>query len=149
MDQINLEIRKANPSDFKKVHELIVEFATFIKTPEKVLITPDQMTEDQDIFNCLVATSGNEIIGFATYFFSYYSWTGKAIYLDDLYVKNDYRGKGIGNTLFDRVIEIGKSESCFKMKWQVSNWNAKAQEFYKSRGAEIDNVEINCDLVLM
>lgn len=145
---MNIEIRKAKPDDFQDIHKLIMDFATFIKTPEKVQTTPEQMIKDQLFFNCIIATGGKEIIGFATFFFSYYSWTGKAIYLDDLYVKKDYRGKGIGSTLFDKIIEIGKRENCSKMKWQVSNWNSKAQEFYKSRGAIIDDVEINCDLTL-
>lgn len=145
---MQIEIRKALPGDFEEVHKLIMKFATFIKTPEKVQITPEQMIKDQKLFKCLVATNENEIIGFATYFFSYYSWTGKAIYLDDLYVKDDYRGKGIGSSLFNKVMKIGKEENCFKMRWQVSNWNDKAQEFYKSKGASIDNVEVNCDLAL-
>ncbi|GAA4272178.1 GNAT family N-acetyltransferase [Aquimarina gracilis] len=145
---MTVEIRKALPNDFEEVHRLIKEFATFIKTPEKVKITPEQMVKDQGIFNCLVAIDEDEIIGFATYFFSYYSWTGKAIYLDDLYVKDAYRGDGIGTQLFDKVIEKGKEENCYKMKWQVSNWNNKAQEFYKSKGAIIDDVEVNCDLIL-
>lgn len=145
---MKIEIKNAEPDDFKDVHSLIIEFATFIKTPEKVQITPEQMVKDQFLFNCVIATSGKETIGFATYFFSYYSWTGKAIYLDDLYVKKDYRGNGVGGMLFDKIMEIGKKENCYKMKWQVSNWNNKAQEFYKSKGAIIDDVEINCDLTL-
>jgi len=142
------KIRMAESNDFVEVHKLIKEFALFIKTPGKVKITPEQMAKDKEHFKCLVATVDEAIVGFATYFFSYYSWTGKAIYLDDLYVKEDYRGRNIGNGLFNKVIEIGKTENCYKMKWQVSNWNNKAQDFYKSRGAIIDDVEINCDLEL-
>ena len=85
-------------------------------------------------------------MGFATYFIAYYSWTGKVVYLDDLYVLEKYRGLGIGSKLLDRVIEIAKNENCKKVRWQVSNWNDKAIEFYKMRGAIIDEVEINCDL---
>lgn len=146
---MEVKIRKAEPKDFVEVHNLIVDFAKFIQTPDKVKITSDQMIKDKDFFNCLIALSGEQIIGFATFFFSYYSWTGKAIYLDDLYVNPDFRGKGIGSELFDKVLEYGKEEGCIKMKWQVSNWNNKAQEFYKSRGANIDDVEINCDLDLI
>lgn len=145
---MKITIRKATPSDFNDIHALIMEFATFIQTPEKVRITPEQMIEDQQVFNCLVALKDDTIIGFATYFFAYYSWSGKAIYLDDLYVQEALRGNGIGSQLFDRVTEIGQQENCVKMRWQVSNWNQKAQAFYKSRGAEIDEVEINCDLTL-
>ncbi len=141
-------IRKANPKDFSDIHKLIKEFATFIESPEKVTITPEEMLKDQNYFNCLVATYEEKIIGFATYFICYYSWTGKAIYLDDLYVVEKYRGSGLGNKLFNEVVKIGRDESCYKMKWQVSRWNKKAQEFYRSKGATIEDVEINCDLVL-
>ena len=143
-----MKIRVANPHDFQAVFDLIKEFATFIKTPEKVLITPEQMIKDQDFFNCIVAEVENEIVGFATYFFGYYSWSGRAIYLDDLYVQEKYRGKELGTMLFDKVVELGKKDGCGQMRWQVSNWNHNAQEFYKSKGAKIDDVDINCILQL-
>ena len=141
-------IRKADPADFEAVHAMLKEFATFISTPDKVLTTPAQMVCDSDVFRCLIALEGDKPVGFATYFMAYYSWTGKAIYLDDLYVKEEYRGRGIGSALFDFVLKMGREAECKKMKWQVSNWNEKAQAFYKSRGAVIDAVEINCDLML-
>ena len=141
-----IEIRKGEVKDFREIHSLIKDFATFIKTPAKVSITPEQMAKDQEFFNCLVAIDEDKIIGFATYFFAYYSWSGKAVYLDDLYVTDAYRGKGVGSQLFDKVLETGKAENCKKMRWQVSQWNKKAIDFYKDRGAKIDDVEINCDL---
>ncbi len=143
---MDITIRAAQQNDFTKVHQLIEEFAACIKTPEKVTITVPQMLEDQDYFNCLAATNGTDIVGFATYFFSYYSWTGKAIYLDDLYVTENYRNLGIGTQLFDQILAIGKNQHCYKMRWQVSNWNQKAITFYKSKGAHIDEVEMNCDI---
>lgn len=141
-------IRKATENDFEEVYSLIKEFALFIKTPGKVSITPERMKLDKDYLQCLVAVEGERIIGFATYFFAYYSWTGKAIYLDDLYVLEECRGKKIGTMLMDTVLEVGRKENCTKVRWQVSNWNNKAIEFYKKRGAVIDDVEINCDLKL-
>jgi GNAT superfamily N-acetyltransferase len=143
-----MEIRKAEPKDFEQVFSLILEFATFIKTPEKVKITAEQMTSERNHFECLLAVEGERIVGFATYFMAYYTWTGKAVYLDDLYVSEAYRGKGIGGNLFDSVIEAAKAAECKKLRWQVSNWNKNAIDFYKSRGATIDEVEINCDLKL-
>jgi len=145
---MHIEIRKGEPRDFTQVFALIKEFATFITTPEKVLTSPEQMEKDKDFFQYYVALDGDAVIGFATYFFAYYSWTGKAIYLDDLYVKEPYRGLSIGTKLFDTILETGTKENCKKLKWQVSNWNSKAIEFYKNRGADIDDVEINCDLML-
>lgn len=145
---MNIEIRKGEVKDFVQVYALITEFATFITTPEKVLNSPKQMEADKDFFQCYIALDGEKLIGFATYFFAYYSWTGKAIYLDDLYVQESYRGLGIGTKFFDTILETGKQENCIKLKWQVSSWNSKAIEFYKKRGAGIDAVEINCDLML-
>lgn len=145
---MNIKIRTANTDDFLEVHNLIKEFSIFIKTPEKVTITPDQMIKDKDLFRCLVAVDNFTIISFATYYFSYYSWSGKTVYLDDLYVTDNYRNHEIGTLLFDKVTEIGKDENCKKMKWQVSKWNTKAQDYYKSKGAVIDDMEINCTLNL-
>jgi len=145
---MNIEIKVAQPGDFKQVYNLIKEFAKFIGVPETVKNSPEQMLKDQKYFNCLIATNQEKIIGFATFFYAYYSWTGKAVYLDDLYVLEEYRGKGIGSKLFDKILTIGKEENCLKIRWQVSNWNKKAQEFYKNKGATIDEIELNCDLSL-
>lgn len=140
--------RQATQTDFKAIHALIMELADFVKTPEKVSITPEQMALDKDIFQALVVVHENEIIGFATYYFAYFSWTGKSIYLDDLYVKEAFRGKGIGSELMQYVFEIARKNNCKKVRWQVSNWNSKAIDFYKKLGAEINDIEINCDLKL-
>lgn len=141
-------IRKATEEDFELILNLIKEFSVFINTPEKVSITLEQMIQDKNYFQCMVAVDEGKIVGFATYFFAYYSWIGKSIYLDDLYVIEEFRGKGIGADLFDAIITIARDESCKKVRWQVSNWNSKAIAFYKSRGAVIDDVEMNCDLIL-
>jgi ribosomal protein S18 acetylase RimI-like enzyme len=145
---MSIEIRKASENDFTSIHGLVKEFATFIETPEKVTITVEQMIQDKDYFKCLIAIDCNIIVGFATYFFSYYSWTGKALYIDDLYVKENHRGKSIGTNLLDTLFHIANEENCKKVKWQVSNWNERAIEFYKKRGAVIDDIEINCELKL-
>ncbi len=92
-----------------------------------------------DYFNCIVAVNANrQIIGFATYFFSSYSWIGKALHLVDLFVLENYRRHKVGNQLIDKIIEIAKKSGCKKVRWQVSNWNKKAIDFYKKLGAEID-----------
>lgn len=145
---MSIQIRPSVEADLPYIYDLILEFSIFQKTPEKVKITMEQMIEDQDDFKCLVAVDEGKIIGFASYYFAYHSWSGKAIYLDDLYVQPTYRGQNIGNQLFDAVMEIGKQNSCIKMKWLVSGWNTKAQEFYKSRGATIEDTEWICDLGL-
>jgi len=142
-------IRKAMEEDIPAIFLLLKEFTTFQKTPEKLLVTEEQMKEDQELFKCIVAedTTLNKIIGYACFSFIYYSWSGKALYLDDLYVREIYRGQNIGSMLMNKVIAHAKENNCKKMRWQVSNWNTNAQAFYKKLGAVIDDVEINCDLV--
>jgi len=141
-------IRPATTDDFANILTLIKEFATFQKTPDRVTNTVKLMKEEQEIFNCLVAEVDGEIVAFATFFFCYYSWSGKSMYLDDLYVKEDYRGQSIGKDLLLQIIEKAKANNCKKVRWQVSNWNQKAIDFYKDFGADIGDIEINCDLIL-
>ena len=143
------KIRKAGIKDFKNIHRLIQEFAEFQKSPEKVKITIDKMIEQKDHFNCLVVEDEQgEILGYSNYSIVYYSWVGKSIYLDDLYVKSSFRSIGIGSLLMNEVFNIGRKEKCNRVRWQVSKWNANAIAFYKKIGAVIDDIEINCDLLL-
>ena len=146
---MSFNIRLATENDFEAIHALNMEFAQFIKTPDKYKITLEQMKAEQKYFKCLVVEKGiGEIIGFATTFIAWFSWIGKSLYLDDLYIVEKYRGNGIGTQLLDAVFKIAKEENCKKVKWQVSKWNKNAIEFYKKKGAGIDDVEINCDLIL-
>ena len=146
---MTINIRTAMPADFGAVLNLVKEFSIFQKTPEKVTITLEQMEAEKDMLKCLVAeTIDGEIVAFATYFFAYYSWSGKALYLDDLYVKDAFRKQAIGKKLLDSIITIGKDEHCKKVRWQVSGWNIVAINFYKKMGAAIDETEINCDLMI-
>lgn len=145
---MEIEIRPVNVSDFKLLIELFREFATFEKLPEKMTNTVEKMMEDREHFHCFVAVDRrNEIVGYVTYFFSYYTWIGKSLYMDDLYVRPEFRSTGIGTMLINRVIEFAKTENCRKLRWQVSEWNKPAIEFYRKLGAEIDGTEQNCDLV--
>jgi len=146
---MSFNVRLATENDFEAIHSLNKEFAQFIKKPEKFRISLEQMKEEQAHFRCLVVENETEeIIGFATTFIAWYSWIGKSMYLDDLYIIEKYRDNGLGSKLIDEVIAMAKQENCKKVKWQVSKWNKNAIEFYKKKGAEIDQVEINCDLIL-
>jgi len=106
------------------------------------------MIAQQDHFKILVAeTDSGKIIGFASTFIAWYSWIGKSLYLDDLYIIDEYRKNGLGSRLMDEVICLARRQGCKKIRWQVSRWNENAIKFYKKKGAVIDDVEINCDLV--
>lgn len=143
-----MNIRKAIESDFEQINALFVEFAKFEKLPDKMVNSVERMKAEKEFFNCwVVETDDNQIVGYASYFFCYYTWTGKSMYMDDLYVKSEFRGSGIGTLLINRIIECAKETGCHKLRWQVSNWNDSAINFYKKLGADIDNVEQNCDLV--
>ncbi|HEY5407605.1 MAG TPA: GNAT family N-acetyltransferase [Ginsengibacter sp.] len=146
---MNVIIRKADEQDFPSIFALMKEFSVFQKTPEKVRLTLEQLIAEKDIFQCIVATTDdNEIIGFASFFFTYYSWSGKGLYLDDLYVKEGFRNQSIGKKLLEAIIDFAKQERCKKVRWLVSGWNTNAIEFYKKMGAVVDGTELTCDLSL-
>jgi len=83
-------IRIATEDDFERIHSLNQDFAQFIKTPEKFRITIEQMKQEKNLFRMLVIESFGEIIGFASTFIAWYSWIGKSLYLDDLYIMEKY-----------------------------------------------------------
>jgi GNAT superfamily N-acetyltransferase len=144
---MSINIRKATESDFQSVFSLIMELAEFQGTPERVLNSVQQMKEEQNIFQCLVAeTDSKEIVGIASYFFAYYTWVGKSLYLDDLYVKQSHRGLKIGSHLLNEIFRVAKVENCKRVRWLVSKWNAEAIAFYKKIGAEIDEEALVCDV---
>jgi GNAT superfamily N-acetyltransferase len=143
-----INLRPAHSGDFDQVYALIKEFAGFLNAEDKVSTTVSQLVNDKDLFRSLVAVRDNTILGFASYFFAYYSWSGKAIYLDDLYVSKHFRGTGIGSSLLNEIISLAKVEQCKTIRWQVTKWNTNAIAFYKSHGARVDDGEMICDLVL-
>ena len=144
---MQINIRKATVKDFPEILKLIKELATYEKAPEKVTNSVAQMLAEKDLFECFVAETPNkEIVGFALYFFAYYTWVGKSLYLDDLYVQKNYRGMGIGRKLLQEVLKVAKQENCKRIRWQVLNWNTPAIEFYKRLGVTLDDEWINCDL---
>ncbi len=144
---MEITIRTAEVRDFPQILELFEEFAAFEKRP--MTNSLEKMTREQDFFHCFVAeNSDGHIIGYASYFYCYFTWTGKALHLDDLYLKPNYRGKGLGTKLINTVIDLARNSGCHKVHWQVSGWNEPAKGFYKKLGATIDATEENCDLVL-
>ena len=77
------------------------------------------------------------------YFFSYSTWKGKCVYLEDLYVKESYRSEGIGQILFDAVVAVAREQKVARMDWQVLDWNAPAIKFYRKNNAGLDPSWIN------
>jgi ribosomal protein S18 acetylase RimI-like enzyme len=144
-----VNIRAATTADFPRLIELFTEFAEFERLPEKMTNSVEKMTQESEYFHGFVATNEeNIIVGYATYFFCYFTWTGKSLYMDDLYVQKSFRKCGIGKQLLESVIHLAKESYCKRVRWQVSSWNDNAKSFYQSMGAKIDDVESNCDLIL-
>ena len=147
---MNITIRKGTEADYPAIIDLIHQFALYQKTPERVTNTVEQMRSDNNLFQCFVAVDENQkIVGYVAWFFAYFSWTGKALYLDDLYVVESARGQAIGTRLLQTVIDYARLTNCVKVRWQVSNWNKPAIAFYRKMGALIDDVEMNCHFELM
>ncbi len=147
---MDIKIEKIQPSDFEEIYRMIREFADFQNALERVSVTVDRMIEQKDfIFGYVARDAFNQIVGYTNYSILYYSWVGKSIYLDDLYVRPSFRGKGIGKKLMNKVFEIARKEKCNRVRWQVSNWNSKAIEFYKKIGARIDDTELNGDMIFI
>ena len=143
---MSIIIREAIEADFPAILELVKGLAIFQKSLDSVTNNIEQMQDEKDLFKCFVAENEhNEIIGIASYSFIYYTWVGKSLYLDDLYVKESCRGQKAGSELLKKIFEVAKTENCKRVRWQVSSWNTTAIEFYKKLGAEIDEESWICD----
>jgi GNAT superfamily N-acetyltransferase len=134
-----LSIRPANASDVPLLNTLIHEFAEFEHLP--VTVTEANLLRDgfgeRPRFRVLMAEWDSQPAGYA-FFFDYYStFEGRAgLFLEDIYVRQQYRGKKIGNALLARVAAIALEENCFGVRWQVLDWNTPAIDFYRKIGAD-------------
>jgi GNAT superfamily N-acetyltransferase len=143
-------IRPGKREDLPQVLELIRELALFEKAPEEVINTLERMEEDgfgkNPCYRLLVAEMEGAIQGMALYFIKYSTWKGKGIYLDDLVVREKYRGRGIGRQLFEAVLAKAKKEGARQLHWQVLDWNEPAIRFYRKYNANFDSEWIDCKL---
>jgi GNAT superfamily N-acetyltransferase len=145
-----MKIREIQKSDYTHLIAMFKEFATFQKMPDKMTNSVERMNRESDLIHgFVIENDSGELVGYATCFYAYFTWVGKSLYMDDLYVKPEYRKKGLGKKLIESVIEKAKKDHCKKVHWQVSKWNQNAIDFYKILGAEIDDTESNCDYWLI
>jgi GNAT superfamily N-acetyltransferase len=151
-----LNIRPATPHDIPEILAFIRELADYEREPQAAVATHDDLLRDgwgpTPRFHCLMAewsepapqpTTSNQqpttvvAAGFALYFYNYSTWRGHAgIYLEDLFVRPQFRGKGIGKSLLASVAAIATAEGCPRLEWAVLNWNQLAIDFYNSIGAQ-------------
>lgn len=146
-----MNIRKAKKEDCPRILELVHELALYEKAPEEVTVTLEEMEDagfgKNPVWEAYVAEVEGVIQGIALYYVRYSTWKGRRIYLEDLIVTEEMRGKGIGKLLFDKVVEEMKVKNYSGMVWQVLEWNSPAIAFYKKYNANFDpewvNVTIN------
>ena len=138
---MKFNIRFAKQSDMPKVLELIKELAVFEKEPDAVIVTEKDLIEHcfgkNPLFTCFVAESEQEIVAIALIYFRFSTWKGKTVHLEDLIVKQEFRGQGLGTLLLDEVIKYGYSQGVQRICWEVLDWNTSAINFYEKQGAKI------------
>ncbi len=147
-----IELRRATREHIPSIFELVKELALFEKAPEEVTATlADYEVNgfgENPLFGAYLAFYQGKLAGFALWYFRFSTWKGKRFYLEDLYVKDEFRGLGIGKQLIEICFEEAKNTKCTGMMWQVLDWNTPAIEFYKQYDAKFDGEWINVNVNL-
>lgn len=140
MKENSLTIRKANEADTPLILELIRELADFEQLLDQV--KADTATLKKSLFfdpkgpEVLIAEEGEETVGFVLFFHNFSTFLGrKGIYIEDLYVRERWRGKGYGEAILKEVCRLAKERNCGRVEWWVLDWNERAIRFYKKIGA--------------
>ena len=146
-------IRRAVEGDCPAMLKLIQELALYEKAPHEVTVDFDHFVEsgfgNNPVYWAYVAEVEKEVVGFALYHIRYSTWKGQRMYLEDIIVTENWRGKGIGKQLLDRLIEEAKERNFSGIGWQVLDWNEPAINFYrKYEEVNFDNEWVNCSIKL-
>src|SRR5215813_13555841 len=134
-------IRPANVEDVPIILELIRDLATYERAPNDVTATEEQLVDvlfgEKPAAEVLLALEGKSPVGFAIYFYNFSTWLGRpGLYLEDLFVKPEKRGKGYGRALLVSLAKIAVEGNCGRMGWAVLEWNGSAIKFYRSPDAK-------------
>ena len=135
-----LSIRAATVNDVALLKDFIYELAEYEREQDQVVITEADLVRDgfgpQPKFRPLIAEWGGQAAGYALFFGFYSTWEGRpGLFLEDLFVRQAFRGKGIGKALLANVAGIARRENCYGVRWEVLDWNQPAIDFYKRLGA--------------
>jgi GNAT superfamily N-acetyltransferase len=137
----DFEIRPADVDDVPIIFELIRDLAAYERAPDEVVATEEQLIEvlfgERPVAEVLLGFEGNSPVGFAVYFYNFSTWLGRpGLYLEDLFVKPEKRGKGYGRALLVELAKIARDRGCGRMEWAVLDWNEPAINFYRALGAK-------------
>lgn len=137
-----LRIRPAVPQDAELIVQLIRELAEYEREPQAAIATVADILRDgfgeSPKFRTLVAEWDQRPAAFALFFLNYSTWLGRpGLYLEDLFVRPEFRGNGIGKAMLQELARIALAENCYGMKWQVLDWNTPAIDFYEALGAKL------------
>jgi len=133
-------VRTASAEDVPLILTLIKELAEYERLSHEVVATEDSLKTwlfgERPVAEALVAEHGKEAAGFALFFHNFSTFLGKpGIYLEDVYVRPEYRGRGIGKALLARLAKLAKERGCGRLEWSVLDWNEPSIRFYESLGA--------------
>jgi GNAT superfamily N-acetyltransferase len=135
-----LSIRPAAIDDAELLRTFIRELAEFEHELHLCVIGTADLVRDgfgvSPSFRALIADWDQQPAGYALFFGHYSTWVGQRLFLEDLFVRESFRGRGIGKALLASVARIAVQENCNGVQWEVLNWNEKAIELYKSLGVE-------------
>jgi len=136
----DFRIRLARPEDIPTILALIHALAEYERAPDEVIATESLLEEN--LFGAhpgaevLLAEEKSEPVGFALFFHNFSTWMGRrGLYLEDLFVRPEKRGRGYGRALLVRLAEIARDRECGRMEWAVLDWNEPAIQFYRKLGA--------------
>jgi GNAT superfamily N-acetyltransferase len=137
----DFQIRPARLEDVPIILELIRDLATYERAPEEVVATEEQLIDvlfgERPVAEVLLAFEEESPVGFAVYFYNFSTWLGRpGLYLEDLFVRPENRGKGYGRALLVELAKIARDRGCGRMEWAVLNWNEPAIKFYRALGAK-------------
>jgi GNAT superfamily N-acetyltransferase len=137
-----LKIRPASGDDAATILDLIRALAIYEREPDAVTASEADILRDgfgaTPKFRCVIAEWDGQPAGFAFWFYNYSTWQGRpGLYLEDLFVKPEFRGKGIGKALLLHLARVAADENCGRFEWSVLDWNTPAIEFYESLGAKL------------
>ena len=137
----DFQIRPACLEDVPIILQLIRDLATYERAPEEVIATEEQLVDvlfgKRPAAEVLLAFEGNSPVGFALFFHNFSTWLGRpGLYLEDLFVKPEKRGKGYGRALLVELAKIARDRGCGRMEWAVLDWNEPAIKFYRTLGAK-------------